>query len=176
MTAAINFYHEFKFTAKEINNKIKVFNAVSGQFYENSKNNIYNEKSYIAPQSPYGVSKASSFWLTKIFREWYGIKCCSGILFNHESPLRSNEFVTKKIVNHCKLIKKGKYSIHSKKYISVKKSINEDIPFSDIEITYSDSKPQVVIFGNHKNKYKFLASLTHDAGVAVGVVISKKLS
>ena len=74
------------------------------------------------------------------------------------------------------LIKKGKYSIHSKKYISVKKSINEDIPFSDIEITYSDSKPQIVIFGNHKNKYKFLASLTHDAGVAVGVVISKKLS
>ena len=93
---------------KEINNKIKVFNAVSGQFYENRKNNIYNEKSYIAPQSPYGVSKASSFWLTKIFREWYGIKCCSGVLFNHESPLRSNEFVTKKIINHCKLIKKGK--------------------------------------------------------------------
>jgi len=93
---------------KKINNKIKVFNAVSGQFYENRKNNIYNEKSYIAPQSPYGVSKASSFWLTKIFREWYRIKCCSGILFNHESPLRSNEFVTKKIINHCKLIKKGK--------------------------------------------------------------------
>jgi GDPmannose 4,6-dehydratase len=93
---------------KEINNKIKVFNAVSGQFYENRKNNIYNEKSYIVPQSPYGVSKASSFWLTKIFREWYGIKCCSGILFNHESPLRSNEFVTKKIINCGKLIKKGK--------------------------------------------------------------------
>ena len=93
---------------KKTNKKIKVFNAVSGQFYENEKNNIFNEKSYIAPQSPYGVSKASSFWLTKIFREWYGIKCCSGILFNHESPLRSNEFVTKKIINHCKLIKKGK--------------------------------------------------------------------
>ena len=93
---------------KEINNKIKVFNAVSGQFYRNRKNKIYNEKSYIDPQSPYGVSKASSFWLTKIFREWYKIKCCSGILFNHESPLRSNEFVTKKIINHCKLIKKGK--------------------------------------------------------------------
>ncbi len=88
--------------------KIKVFNAVSGQFYGNRKKNIYNEKSYISPQSPYAVSKASSFWLAKIFREWYGIKCCSGILFNHESPLRSNEFVTKKIINHCKLIKKGK--------------------------------------------------------------------
>ena len=92
---------------KKTNKKIKVFNAVSGQFYGNRKNNIYNEKSYIDPQSPYGVSKASSFWLTKIFREWYGIKCCSGILFNHESPLRSNEFVTKKIINHSKLIKGG---------------------------------------------------------------------
>ena len=95
-------------TVKKTNKKIKVFNAVSGQFYGNRKNNVYNEKSYIAPQSPYGVSKASSFWLTKIFREWYGIKCCSGILFNHESPLRSNKFVTKKIINHCKLIKRGK--------------------------------------------------------------------
>ena len=95
-------------TVKESNRKIKVFNAVSGQIYGNRKNNIYNEKSYIEPQSPYGVSKASSFWLTKIFREWYGVKCCSGILFNHESPLRANEFVTKKIINNCKLIKKGK--------------------------------------------------------------------
>ena len=93
---------------KESNRKIKVFNAVSGQIYGNQKKNIYNEKSYIEPQSPYGVSKASSFWLTKIFREWYGVKCCSGILFNHESPLRSGEFVTKKIINNCKLIKKGK--------------------------------------------------------------------
>ena len=94
---------------KKTNKKIKIFNAVSGQFYgDRKKNSVYNEKSYIDPQSPYGVSKASSFWLTKIFREWYGIKCCSGILFNHESPLRSNEFVTKKIINCGKLIKKGK--------------------------------------------------------------------
>ena len=95
-------------TVKKTNKKIKVFNAVSGQFYGNKKSSVYNEKSYIDPQSPYAVSKASSFWLTKIFREWYGIKCCSGILFNHESPLRSNEFVTKKIINSSKLIKKGK--------------------------------------------------------------------
>ena len=95
-------------TVKESNRKIKVFNAVSGQIYGNQKKNIYNEKSYIEPQSPYGASKASSFWLTKIFRRWYGVKCCSGILFNHESPLRSDEFVTKKIINNCKLIKKGK--------------------------------------------------------------------
>ena len=93
---------------KNINKNIRVFNAASGQFYGNNKKSIYNEKSYINPQSPYGISKASSYWLVKIFREWYGIKCCSGILFNHESPLRSDAFVTKKIINHCHLIKKGK--------------------------------------------------------------------
>jgi len=93
---------------KNINKNIKVFNAASGQFYGNNKKLVYNEKSFISPESPYSVSKATAFWLTKIFRECYGIKCCSGILFNHESPLRSDEFVTKKIINHCKLIKKGK--------------------------------------------------------------------
>ena len=95
-------------TVKKLKKNIKVFNAVSGQIYGNNKNNIYSEKSYISPQSPYGLSKASSFWLTKIYRECYSIHCCNGILFNHESPLRSDEFVTKKIINHCKLIKKGK--------------------------------------------------------------------
>jgi len=93
---------------KNINKNIRVFNAASGQFFGNNKKSIYNEKSYINPQSPYGISKASSYWLVKIFREWYGIKCCSGILFNHESPLRSDAFVTKKIINHCHLIKKRK--------------------------------------------------------------------
>jgi len=95
-------------SVKNINKKIKVFNAASGQFYGNNKKSIYNEKSYINPQSPYGISKASSYWLVKIFRERYGINCCSGILFNHESPLRSDAFVTKKIINHCHLIKKRK--------------------------------------------------------------------
>ncbi len=93
---------------KKTNKKIKIFNAVSGQFYGDRKKSIYNEKSYISPQSPYGTSKAASYWLVKIFRESYGIKCCNGILFNHESPLRSEKFVTKKIINHCHLIKKRK--------------------------------------------------------------------
>ena len=93
---------------KKTNKKIKIFNAASGQFYGDRKKSIYNEKSYISPQSPYGTSKAASYWLVKIFRESYGIKCCNGILFNHESPLRSEKFVTKKIINHCHLIKKRK--------------------------------------------------------------------
>jgi GDPmannose 4,6-dehydratase len=89
---------------KDINKKIKVFYAASGQFYGNSKNNYFSENSQIKPTTPYAVAKAAGYWLVKIFRENYDLYACSGILFNHESPLRSNQFVTKKIVNISKLM------------------------------------------------------------------------
>ena len=94
-------------TIKRINKKIKVFYAASGQFYGNSKNNYYSEKSVIKPTTPYAIAKAAGYWLVKIFRENYDLYACSGILFNHESPLRSDEFVTKKIINVSKQIKKN---------------------------------------------------------------------
>jgi len=93
---------------KNENNNIKVFYAASGQFFGNNKKAFYDEKSKILPQSPYALSKATGFWLTKTFRESFGLYACSGILFNHESPLRSKEFVTKKIVDTAKRIKKNK--------------------------------------------------------------------
>ena len=88
--------------------KAKLFNAGSGQFYGDNKKNFYNINSKIDPQSPYGVSKAAAYWLIKIYREKYNIYCCTGILFNHESPLRSKEFVTKKIVDTALKIKRKK--------------------------------------------------------------------
>ena len=94
-------------SVKNNNNKIKIFNAASGQFFGNNKNNFYNEKSPIDPQSPYGVAKATGYWISKIFRENYNLYSCSGILFNHESPLRSKEFVTKKIIDTSMKIKKN---------------------------------------------------------------------
>ncbi|ARJ47513.1 GDP-mannose 4,6-dehydratase [Candidatus Pelagibacter sp. RS39] len=88
--------------------KAKLFNAGSGQFYGDNKKNFYNIHSKIDPQSPYGVSKAAAYWLIKIYREKYNIFCCTGILFNHESPLRSKEFVTKKVVDTALKIKRKK--------------------------------------------------------------------
>lgn len=95
-------------TLKRKKYKTKLFNAGSGQFYGDNKKNFYNIKSKIEPQSPYGVSKAAAYWLIKIYREKYDIHCCTGILFNHESPLRSKEFVTKKIVDMARKIKRQK--------------------------------------------------------------------
>ena len=95
-------------TLKKRKFKTKLFNAGSGQFYGDNKKNFYNINSKIDPQSPYGVSKAAAYWLVKIYREKYNIYCCTGILFNHESPLRSKEFVTKKIIDIALKIKKDK--------------------------------------------------------------------
>ena len=95
-------------TLKRKKYKAKLFNAGSGQFYGDNKENFYNINSKIEPQSPYGVSKAAAYWIVKIYREKYDIYCCTGILFNHESPLRSKEFVTKKIVDTAIKIKQRK--------------------------------------------------------------------
>lgn len=66
-----------------------------------------DESTPFRPRSPYGVAKASAFWEVANYREAYGIFACTGILFNHESPLRPNRFVTKKIVAAAARIASG---------------------------------------------------------------------
>ena len=67
-----------------------------------------NEKTPFYPRSPYGVAKVYAHWVTINYRESYNMFACNGILFNHESPVRGETFVTKKIVNALCKIKKGK--------------------------------------------------------------------
>ena len=67
------------------------------------------EKTPFHPRSPYGVAKLYSHWITKNYREAYNVFACNGILFNHESPLRGETFVTKKIVRGlCRIKFKNK--------------------------------------------------------------------
>lgn len=61
----------------------------------------YTEKSPFHPRSPYGCAKIYAFWITKNYREAYGMYSCNGLLFNHESPRRGETFVTKKITSWC---------------------------------------------------------------------------
>jgi GDPmannose 4,6-dehydratase len=66
-----------------------------------------NEKTPFYPRSPYGVAKVYGHWITINYKESYGMFCCSGILFNHESPRRGLEFVTRKVTNAAARIKLG---------------------------------------------------------------------
>ena len=86
--------------------KTKFFYASSSEIFKKNKKNIFNENSEIGPRSPYGISKATGLWIVKYYRKQHNIFCCSGILFNHESPLRSNKFVFKKIIQESKKIKR----------------------------------------------------------------------
>ncbi len=86
---------------------IKFYNAGSGECYGDTKGIPANEKTLFKPSSPYGVAKASAFWLVKNYRVSYGIPACTGILFNHESHLRPERFVSQKIIRSAWKIKKG---------------------------------------------------------------------
>ena len=83
--------------------KIKFYQAGTSEMFGAAKP-PQNERTNFYPRSPYGVAKVYAHWITKNYREAYGIFACNGILFNHESPLRGETFVTKKIVHElCKI-------------------------------------------------------------------------
>jgi GDPmannose 4,6-dehydratase len=86
--------------------KAKFYQASSSEIFGQARVCPQNESTPLNPRSPYGCSKAFSYWITKNYRESYNIFACNGILFNHDSPRRGSTFVTKKIVEglvRCKL-------------------------------------------------------------------------
>jgi len=91
-----------------LDKKIKLYNASSSEcFGEVPHDQFSDELSPFRPRSPYGVAKSSAHWLVTNYRESYNLFCCNGILFNHESPLRPERFVTRKIVSAACRIKGG---------------------------------------------------------------------
>jgi GDPmannose 4,6-dehydratase len=85
-----------------LENKTRIYQASTSELYggmESNKNakGMYDENSPFYPRSPYGAAKIYGFWITKNYREAYGMFACNGILFNHESPRRGETFVTRKI-------------------------------------------------------------------------------
>lgn len=81
-----------------LNRDIRLYNAGSSECFGDTGNMAADEDTPFRPRSPYAVAKATAFWQLANYREAYGIYACSGILFNHESPLRPERFVTQKIV------------------------------------------------------------------------------
>ena len=92
----------------KINPKIKYYQASSSEMFGKIQSFPQNEKTPFYPRSPYAVSKLYAHWITINYRESYKLFACNGILFNHESPLRGETFVTKKIVKALCRIKNKK--------------------------------------------------------------------
>ena len=90
-----------------INPKIRFYQASTSEMFGKVQTIPQTELTPFYPRSPYGVAKLYAHWITINYRESYNIFGTSGILFNHESPLRGLEFVTRKITHHVAMIKKG---------------------------------------------------------------------
>jgi len=103
----INGTHYVLSALKEIAPKCKFYFAASSEMYGLAKETPQNEKTPFHPRSPYGISKVAGFYLTQNYREAYGLFACNGICFNHESPRRGFEFVTRKITSAVAKIKLG---------------------------------------------------------------------
>lgn len=81
-----------------LNQDIRLYNAGSSECFGDTGAIAANEQTPFRPRSPYAVAKSAAFWQVANYREAYGLFACSGILFNHESPLRPERFVTQKII------------------------------------------------------------------------------
>ncbi len=92
---------------KRINREIRFYQASTSEMFGKVAEIPQTENTKLHPRSPYGVSKVYSHYMTINYRETYDIFACSGILFNHESPLRGKEFVTRKITSSLNKIKYG---------------------------------------------------------------------
>jgi GDPmannose 4,6-dehydratase len=93
---------------RQVNKKVKFYQASSSEMFGKARQVPQTEKTPFYPRSPYGVAKVYAHWITVNYRESYGIFAVSGILFNHESPRRGLEFVSRKITDGAARIKLGK--------------------------------------------------------------------
>ena len=100
----LNLLEAIRFSGKAI----KFYNAGSSECFGDTGGVAATEDTPFRPRSPYAVAKSAAFWEVANYREAYGLYACSGILFNHESPLRPERFVTRKIVKAISQIAAGK--------------------------------------------------------------------
>jgi GDPmannose 4,6-dehydratase len=84
---------------RQVNPEIKFYQASTSELYGKGHSSSLTEETPFQPASPYAAAKLYGYWLTRLYREGYNFFACNGILFNHESPLRGLEFVTRKITN-----------------------------------------------------------------------------
>jgi GDPmannose 4,6-dehydratase len=108
-TGTLNLLEAIRFTGAPI----KLYNAGSSECFGDIGDRAADEMTPFRPRSPYAVAKAAAFWEVANYREAYGLFACSGILFNHESPLRPQRFVTQKIVAAaCQIAQGSSQQLH----------------------------------------------------------------
>jgi GDPmannose 4,6-dehydratase len=153
-----------------LKDKTKFYQASTSELYGNVMETPQNEKTPFYPRSPYGVAKLYSYWITVNYRESYGLFACNGILFNHESPIRGETFVTRKITRAVARIKLG---LQKKLYLgnlNAKRDWGHARDYIEAQwLMLQQDKPDdyVIASGKQHSVREFVDAAFHEVGIAV---------
>jgi len=162
---------------RKINSKIKFYQASSSEMFGNYNIKKKNENTPLLPTSPYAIAKTSAHYLTKMYRDAYGIFAVNGILFNHESPIRGLEFVTRKISNEIAKISLGLSKKLELGNISAKRDWGyaDDYIFGIWKMLQQRQPDDFVLATGQSHSVKEFAELACNfAGISKNCIVSKK--
>jgi GDPmannose 4,6-dehydratase len=152
----------------DLGQKTRFYQASTSELYGRVQESPQNERTPFYPRSPYAVSKLYAYWITVNYRESYGIFACNGILFNHESPLRGEQFVTRKITRALGRIMVGAQNClylgnlntmrdwgHARDYVEMEWSI----------LQQNESDDYVIATGENHSVREFVTCAAHELGI-----------
>jgi GDPmannose 4,6-dehydratase len=154
-----------------LSQKTRFYQASTSELYGKVQEVPQTEKTPFYPRSPYGVAKLYSYWITVNYREAYGFFACNGILFNHESPIRGETFVTRKITRAVARIKLGLQQKLFLGNLGAKRDWGHARDYIEAQwlILQQDSPEDYVIAtGEQHSVREFVEQAFHEVGVDVG--------
>lgn len=140
----------------------KIFNSGSGDCYGETYGLGASENTEFLPSSPYALSKVATYWSSKIYRDAFGLHSCTGMLFNHESHLRPDKFVTKKIVNAACRIAKGSDEILKLGNLSIRRDWGSATEYVEAmwRVLQQDDPDDFIIATGESNSLEDFVSIT----------------
>jgi GDPmannose 4,6-dehydratase len=164
VNATINMLEAIRF----LEQPIRLYNASSSECFGDVHGGIADEMTPFRPRSPYAAAKAAVHWMVANYREGYGVYACNGILFNHESPLRPERFVTRKIVRAAVRIARGDKETLSLGNLDVRRDWGWAPDYVDAMwrmLQQKEASDYVVATGNLSSLEDFVASAFDTLGL-----------
>ena len=155
---------------KEIDQNIIYYQASTSELFGGLSQEPLNEKTPLNPRSPYAAAKLYAYYLTKQYRDGYGLKCYNGILFNHESPRRGENFVTRKITTEIGRLVRGESSGFSLGNLDAKRDWGHARDYVEamlIMIKHSPPDDYVVATGEAYSIREFLVEAFNVLGIKI---------
>jgi GDPmannose 4,6-dehydratase len=153
-----------------LGDRVRFYQASSSELYGKVRETPQTETTPFYPRSPYGVAKLYAYWITVNYREAYGLYACNGILFNHESPIRGETFVTRKITRALARIRLG---IQDRLYLgnlNARRDWGHARDFVEAQwLILQQDKPEdfVIATGEQHSVREFVAAAARELGMAI---------